>query len=136
MKKSFLQYDSGSLSKFLGSPMKDSNIKNTKILKHQPRIQFSQPIIIFNNIHCRHVPPPTLRSGLSALGSGSQSFEEGSHLCFMYLKKKEKKEKRKTEQCHKLLLVLGGGDLAPTRSYSERWQVYSSNWAVCGALKN
>ena len=29
----------------------------------------------------------TLRSGLSALGSGGRSFEEGSHLCFMYLKK-------------------------------------------------
>ena len=67
------------------------------------------------------VCPHTLRSGLSALGSGGQSFEQGSHLCFMYLKKKEKK-KRKVEQCHKLLLVLGGV-LAPTRSYSERWQV-------------
>ena len=30
----------------------------------------------------------------------------------------------------KLLLVLGG-DLALTCSYSERWQVYSSNRAVC-----
>ena len=35
---------------------------------------------------------------------------------------KKKKKKRKIEQCHKLLVVLGGG-LAPTRSYSERWQV-------------
>ena len=39
-------------------------------------------------------------TGLSALGSGSRSFEEGSHLRFT-LKKEE-------EQCHKLLLVLGG----------------------------
>ena len=61
------------------------------------------------------VRPRTLRSGLSALGSGSQSFEEGSYLCFIF-------KKRKLEQCHKLLVVLGGG-LAPTRSYSERWQV-------------
>ena len=80
------------------------------------------------------VRPRTLRSGLSALGSGSQSFEEGSHLCFMYLKKKEKK----VEQCHKLLVVLGGG-LAPTRSYSERWQVarirLCCRGAVRGALK-
>ena len=66
----------------------------------------------------------TLRSGLSTLGSGGRSFEEGSHLCFMYLK-----IKIKIEQCHKQLLVLGGG-LAPTRSYSERWQVASSNRAV------
>ena len=44
----------------------------------------------------------------------------------MYLKKKKKEKeeekKRKTEQCYKLLVVLGGG-LAPTRSYIERWQV-------------
>ena len=65
------------------------------------------------------VRPRTLRSGLSALGSGGRSFEEGSHLWFMYLKKEEKK---KIEQCHKLLLVLSGV-LALTRSYSERWQV-------------
>ena len=42
---------------------------------------------------------------------------------------KKKKKKKKIEQCHKLLLVLGGG-LVPTCSYSERWQVYSSNRAV------
>ena len=83
------------------------------------------------------VRPRTLRSGLLALGSGGRSFEEGSHLCFMYLKKKEKK-KRKIEQCHKLLLVSGGG-LALTRSYSEIWQVAQIGLcglgAVCGALK-
>ena len=45
----------------------------------------------------------------------------------LYVLKKEKK--RKIEQCHKLLLVLGGC-LVLTRSYSERWQVYSSNQAV------
>ena len=54
------------------------------------------------NILCRHVGmsaysdkvrPRTLRSGLSALGSGSRSFEEGSHLCFMYLKKRREKKK-------------------------------------------
>ena len=77
------------------------------------------------------VRPHTLISGLSALGSGGWSFEEGSHLCFMYLKKEE-------DQCHKLLLVLGGG-LALTRSYSERWQVarigLCGRGAVCGALK-
>ena len=76
----------------------------------------------------------TLRSGLSALGSGSRSFEEGSHLCFMYLKRK----KRKIEQCHKLLLVSGGG-LVLTRSYSERWQValigLCGSGVVCCALK-
>ena len=58
------------------------------------------------------VRPRTLRSGLSALGSGGRSFEEGSHLCFVYLKKGEK-----IEQCHKLLLVLGDV-LALTRSYN------------------
>ena len=47
------------------------------------------------------VRPRTLRSGLSALGSGGRSFEDGSHLCFMYLKKFflyiyiKKKEKKK-----------------------------------------
>ena len=75
------------------------------------------------------VRPHTLRSGLSALGSGGRSF--------MYLKKK-KEEKRKIEQCHKLLLVLGGG-LVPTLSYSERWQVarigLCDRGAVCGVLK-
>ena len=40
----------------------------------------------------------------------------------LYVLKKKKEKKRKIEQFHKLLLVLGGG-LAPTRSYSERWQV-------------
>ena len=30
--------------------------------------------------------PHSLRSGLSALGSGGRRFEEGSHLCFTYLK--------------------------------------------------
>ena len=48
------------------------------------------------------------------------------------------KNKIKIEQCHKLLLVLGGG-LAMTRSYSERWQVARIGLcgcgAVCGALK-
>ena len=39
------------------------------------------------------VRPCSLRSGLSALGSGGRSFEEGSHLCFMYFKKEEKKKK-------------------------------------------
>ena len=82
------------------------------------------------------VRPRTFKSGLSALGSGGRSFEEGSHLCFMYLKKR--KEKRKIEQCHKLLLVSGGG-LALTHSYSEGWQVTRIGLcglgAVCGALK-
>ena len=45
---------------------------------------------------------------------------------------------KKIEQCHKLLVVLGVG-LAPTRSYSERWQVarigLCDRGAVCGALK-
>ena len=83
------------------------------------------------NIVC----PRTLRSGLSALGSGGRSFEEGSHLCFMYLKIFKKII---IEQCHKLLLVSGDG-LAPTRSYSEGWQVARIGLcglgAVCGALK-
>ena len=77
------------------------------------------------------VRPRTLRSGLSALGSGGRSFEEGSHLCFMYLKNKIK-IKYKIEQCHKLLLVLGG-DLVLTRSYSERWQVARIRLCGCGA---
>ena len=47
------------------------------------------------------------------------------------LKKREKK-KRKIEQCHKLLVVLGGG-LAPTRSYSERWQVACVAVVQCAA---
>ena len=76
-----------------------------------------------------------LRNGLSALGGGSRSFEEGSHLCFMYL---PKQNKIIIEQCHKLLLVLVG-DLALTRSYSKRWQVarlgLCGRGAVCGALK-
>ena len=80
------------------------------------------------------VRPRTLRSGLSAFGSGGRSFEEGSHLCFMYLNNK----KIKIEQCHKLLLVSGGG-LALTRSYSERWQVarigLCGRGAVCDVLK-
>ena len=85
------------------------------------------------------VRPRTIKSCLSALGSGGRSFEEGSHLCFMYFKKRRKKEKkRKIEQCHKLLLVLGGLVLL-TRSYSERWQVarigMCGSGAVCGALK-
>ena len=37
----------------------------------------------------------------------------------LYILKKIYKE---IEQCHKLLVVLGGG-LALTRSYSEKWQV-------------
>ena len=57
------------------------------------------------------VHPRTLRSGLSALGSGSRS------LIAIY------------EQCHKLLLVLGV-DLAQTRSYSRRWQV--ARIGLCG----
>ena len=57
-------------------------------------------------------------------------------MLYVYLKKRRKK--RKIEQCHKLLLVLGG-DLELTRSYSERWQVARigacGRGAVCGALK-
>ena len=58
------------------------------------------------------VRPRTLRSGLSALGSGGRSFEEGSHLCFMYILKKKIyiiKIESLREQCYKLLLVSGGG---------------------------
>ena len=55
----------------------------------------------------------------------------------LYVLKKEREKKRKIEQCHKLLLVLGGG-LALTRRYSERWQVarigLCDRGAVCGAL--
>ena len=87
------------------------------------------------------VRPRTLRSGLSALGSGGRSFEEGSHLCFMYILKKKKyiiKIESLREQCYKLLLVSGCG-LALIRSYSERWQValigMCGRGAVCGALK-
>ena len=76
--------------------------------------------------HTDKVLPCTLRSGLSALGSGGQSFEEGSHLRFMYL---NKTKKRKIEQCHKLLSVLGV-DLAQTRSYGRRWQV--ARIGLCG----
>ena len=61
-------------------------------------------------------------------------------LCTLIKKKEEKKKrKRKIEQCHKLLLVLGGLVML-TRSYSERWQVarigLCGSGAVCGALKN
>ena len=38
--------------------------------------------------------PLSLRSGLSALGSGGRRFEEGSHLCFMYILKKKKRKKK------------------------------------------
>ena len=59
-------------------------------------------------------------------------------MLYVLKKKKKKERKRKIEQCHKLLVVLGGG-LAPTRSYSERWQVarirLCCRGAVCGALK-
>ena len=73
------------------------------------------------------VRPRTLRSGLLALGSGGQSFEEGSHLCFMYLKKKKKK--RIIEQYHKLLLVSGGG-LVLTQATVKDGRYCSSNRAV------
>ena len=52
-------------------------------------------------------------------------------------RKKEEKKKKKIEQCHKLLLVLGG-DLVQTHSYSRTWQVAQiglcGRGAVCGAL--
>ena len=38
----------------------------------------------------------------------------------------------KIEQCHKLLVVSVGG-LAPTRSYSERWQV--ARIGLCGLVQ-
>ena len=44
-------------------------------------------------------------------------------------------KKIKIEQCHKLLVVLGGG-LAPTRSYSERWQVARIRLCCCGAVRS
>ena len=37
------------------------------------------------------------------------------------------------EQCHKLLLVFGGG-LAPNRSYSEIWQVSRIGLCCSGAV--
>ena len=56
----------------------------------------------------------------------------------LYVQKKKEKKVKKIEQCHKLLVVLGG-DLAPTRSYSQRWQVarirLCCRGAVCGVLK-
>ena len=56
----------------------------------------------------------------------------------LYVSKKINKKKIYIEQCHKQLAVLGGG-LAPTRRYSERWQVarirLCCRGAVCGALK-
>ena len=55
----------------------------------------------------------------------------------LYVFKKERKE-NKIEQCDNLLLVLGGG-LALTRSYSKRWKIFRiglcGHGAVCGALK-
>ena len=61
-----------------------------------------------------------------------------AHISALCTYKKKKKKKKKIEQCHKLLLVSGGG-LALTRSYSERWQVarigLCGRGAVCGALK-
>ena len=42
---------------------------------------------------------------------------------------------KKKDQCHKLLLVLGG-NLTLTHSYSERWRIgLCGRGAVCGALK-
>ena len=85
------------------------------------------------SVYTDKVRPLTLRSGLSALGSGGRSFEEGSHLCFI-----NKINKIKNRAVSKLLLVLGGG-LVPTRSYSERWPVarigLCGPGAVCGELK-
>ena len=43
------------------------------------------------------------------------------------------KKRRKIEQCHKLLLVLGGG-LAQTLSYSKRWQVAQIGLCGLGAV--
>ena len=58
------------------------------------------------------VRPRRSRSGLSALGSGGRSFEVGSHLCFMYLKKRGKKENNlcstnvsKWYQCEQVISV-------------------------------
>ena len=55
-----------------------------------------------------------------------------------YVLKKKKKERKIEQYHHKLLVVLGGG-LAPTRSYSERWQVarigLCCRGALCGVLK-
>ena len=48
------------------------------------------------HIHCcmsastDKLRPRSLRSGLSVLGSGGRRFEEGSHLCFTFFKKKKK----------------------------------------------
>ena len=39
---------------------------------------------------------------------------------------------KKNEQCHKLLLVLGG-DLVLTHSYSERWQLQVARIGQCAA---
>ena len=51
---------------------------------------------------------------------------------------KKIKIKKLIEQCHKLLLVLSG-DLAQSRSYSERWQLarigLCGRGAVCVTLK-
>ena len=46
--------------------------------------------IVDMSVHIDKVHPRTLRSGLSTLGSGGRSLEEGSHLCFLYLKNKNR----------------------------------------------
>ena len=61
--------------------------------RKQHEIQTNLNIIVGMPAYTDKVRPCTLRSGLSALGSGGRSFEEGSHLCFMYLKTIFKKKK-------------------------------------------
>ena len=60
--------------------------------------------------------PRSLRSGLSALGSGGRRFEEGSHLCFTYLKKKKKKNKISTYVRKGVPDLLGGSSVGWLKS--------------------
>ena len=85
------------------------------------------------NIHCRHIQiryAPTLSEVAYRPLEVVVGALKKAHIYALCT--------RKIEQCHKLLVVLGVG-LAPTRSYSERWQVARIGLcglgAVCGALK-
>ena len=88
------------------------------------------------NIHCRHILIK-YAPALSEVVYRPLEVVVGAlkRLTSMLYVLKKRKRKRKIEQCHKLLVVLGVG-LAPTRSYSERWQVTRIRlWPWCSVQR-
>ena len=55
--------------------------------QHEMLNQFSYSLLACRHNYNDKLSPRSLTSGLSALESGGQYFEEGLHLCFTYLKK-------------------------------------------------